>query len=294
MKRLPPLSAVEAFVQAARTGSVKAAAESLALSSPALTRRIQALERHVGQALFDRRHQAILLNAEGERLLTEVGPALDALGLAIERSTGKGALMRLKLSVLPLFASYQLMPRLPKLRASHPDLHIDIETRPHALARLDEGLDAVIALAREVDAPLYSRRLGSNRAVAIGARHLAEGPRALTRPEQLAETTVLLHRDLPDAFDYWREAMGVRHVEPAAIDYFDSGQLILNAAAEGLGIAFMFEMHLQGAHDPRLVRLFNVAVDTPYAYWFACRRSALSHRPVRIFHDWLIDELAAD
>jgi len=110
MKRLPPLSAVEAFVQAARTGSVKAAAESLALSSPALTRRIQALERHVGQALFDRRHQAILLNAEGERLLTEVGPALDALGLAIERSTGKGALMRLKLSVLPLFASYQLMP----------------------------------------------------------------------------------------------------------------------------------------------------------------------------------------
>jgi LysR family glycine cleavage system transcriptional activator len=88
--------------------------------------------------------------------------------------------------------------------------------------------------------------------------------------------------------------MGVRHVEPAAIDYFDSGQLILNAAAEGLGIAFMFEMHLQGAHDPRLVRLFNVSVDTPYAYWFACRRSALSHRPVRLFHDWLIGELAAD
>ena len=45
MKRLPPLSALEAFVHAARTGSVKAAAEALALSSPALTRLIQALER---------------------------------------------------------------------------------------------------------------------------------------------------------------------------------------------------------------------------------------------------------
>ena len=291
MKRLPPLSALEAFVHAARTGSVKAAAEALALSSPALTRRIQALERHVGHPLFERRHQAIHLNEAGDRLLGEVGPALDALGLAIERATGNGELMRLKLAVLPLFASYQLMPRLPKLREIEPDLHIDIETRPHALARLDEGLDVAIALAREVDPSLYSRRLGANCVVAIGARRLAEGPDALTDPAQLRDATVLLHRDLPDAFDGWREAVGLPDLEPAAIDMFDSGQLILNAAAEGLGVAFMFEMHLEGAHDPRLVRLFDVAIESPYHYWFACRRSALNRRPVRIFHDWLIGEL---
>jgi DNA-binding transcriptional LysR family regulator len=62
MRRLPPLSAIEAFVQVARLGSLKAAAEELALSSPALTRRIQALERFVGHALFERRHQAVTLN----------------------------------------------------------------------------------------------------------------------------------------------------------------------------------------------------------------------------------------
>ena len=79
-------------------------------------------------------------------------------------------------------------------------------------------------------------------------------------------------------------------LEPAAIDHFDSGQLILDAAAQGLGVAFMFEMHFEGAHDPRLHRLFDLAVESPYAYWFACRRSALGRRPVRIFHDWLIGE----
>ena len=47
MKRLPPLTAVEAFVQTARLGSIKAAAESLALSSPALSRRGRAAERSV-------------------------------------------------------------------------------------------------------------------------------------------------------------------------------------------------------------------------------------------------------
>lgn len=291
MKRLPPLSALEAFVQTARLGSVKAAAEALALSSPALTRRLQALERHLGHALFDRGHQAVHLNAEGSRLLNEVGPALDALGLAMERAGGGGELMRLKLAVLPLFASYQLMPRLPALRRRHPEFHIDIETRPHALARLDEGLDAAITLAREVEAPIYARRLGDNRVVAIGARELAEGPRALTHPSQLSEKTVLLHRDLADAFDYWREAVGLPQLEPAAVDHFDSGQLILDAAAQGLGVAFMFEMHLEGANDPRLAKLFDVAVESPYAYWFACRRSALNRPPVRLFHDWLIGEL---
>ena len=89
MKRLPPLTAVEAFVQVARLGSVKAAAESLALSSPALSRRVQALERYVGHPLFERRHQAVQLNPDGERLLAEIGPALDALGLAMERAAGQ-------------------------------------------------------------------------------------------------------------------------------------------------------------------------------------------------------------
>jgi LysR family glycine cleavage system transcriptional activator len=74
LRRLPPLTAIEAFVQVARLGSVKAAAEALSLSSPALTRRIQALERFVGHPLFDRRHQSVHLNPDGERLMAEIGP----------------------------------------------------------------------------------------------------------------------------------------------------------------------------------------------------------------------------
>jgi LysR family glycine cleavage system transcriptional activator len=285
MKRLPPLTAVEAFVQTARLGSVKAAAESLALSSPALSRRIQALERHIGRPLFERRHQAVLLNPDGEQLLTEVGPVLEELGHALERASGQADLMRLRLAVPPLFASNRLMPRLGALRTAHPTLHIDIDTRSHALTRLDEGLDAAIALAREVDPSLYGVRLGTDRVIAIGGGEM----RRLTHPSQIAGATVLLHRDLPDAFDYWREAVGLPDLEPAAVDHFDSGQLILDAAAQGLGVAFMFDMHLEGAHDPRLVKLFGLEVESPYAYWFACRRSALGRRPLRIFHDWLLD-----
>ena len=292
MRRLPPLTAIEAFVQVARQGSVKAAAEALALSSPALTRRIQALERFIGRPLFERRHQAVVLNPDGERLMAEIAPAIDALALAMERATGESALMRLRLGVLPLFASQRLMPHLGELRARYPDFHIDIDTGAHSLARLDDGLDAAISLATEVDASLYSRRIDTNRILAIGSRELAEGPNGLTHPSQLANVTVFLHRDMAETFDYWREAIGMPDLQPGAVDLFDSGHLILDAAAQGLGVAFMHESHLHDAHDDRLVQLFNVSVESPYSYWFACRRSALSRRPVKIFHDWLFERIA--
>jgi LysR family glycine cleavage system transcriptional activator len=291
MRRLPPLTSIEAFVQVARLGSVKAAAEALALSSPALSRRIQALERFVGHPLFERRHQAVHLNPDGERLMAEIGPAIDALALAMERATGSVEVMRLRLAIPSLFASQRLMPKLPGLRDLHPDLHIDIDTGSNRLARLDEGLDAAIAITTEIDPSLYSRRIDSNCVIAIGSRALQSGPDAIREPAQLADATIFLHRDMPESFAYWRDSLGLPDLQPAAIDHFDSGQLILDAAAQGLGVAFMLESHLYGSGDERLVRVFDHKVESPYSYWFACRRSALKRRPVRIFHDWLFERL---
>lgn len=288
MKRLPPLTAVEAFVQAARLGSVKAAADALALSSPALTRRIQALERHVGRALFERGHQSVRLNADGARMLAELGPALDTLVQAMARATEGGETLRLRLGVPPLFASFRLIPGLADLRARHADLHIDLDTGPRALARLDDELDAAIVLARMVDPAFYSRPIPTGGIVAIGSPETA---RRFGTPADLARATVLVHRDLPDAFDSWRHAAGVPELAPAELDEFDSGQVMLGSAAQGLGIAFMFEAHLEGANDPRLVRLFDVVATSAHAYRFACRRAALDRRPVRLFHDWLVETL---
>ncbi|MDT9599664.1 LysR substrate-binding domain-containing protein [Sphingosinicella rhizophila] len=287
MRRLPPLTAIEAFVQVARIGSVKAAAEALSLSSPALTRRIQALERFVGHPLFERGHQSIQLNADGDRLMAELGPSIDALAAAMERATGGEELMRLRLAVPSLFASQRLMPVLPELRALYPDLHIDIDTGAGRLMRLNDGLDAAIVITARTDPILYARQIDRNRVVAVASRALAEGPHALLHPSQLSGATIYLHREMPDAFQYWCDAAGVPDLQPAAIDVFDAGQLILDAAAQGLGVAFMLESHLRASRDDRLVELFGVEAESPYSYWFVCRRSALSRRPVKIFHDWL-------
>ena len=293
MRRLPPLTAIEAFIQVARTGSVKAAAQELALSAPALSRRIQALERFIGKPLFERRHQAVALNSDGERLLQQIAPVLDRLTDAVEYMTSGVEVLRLRLGVLPLFASQRIFPHLGDLRARYPQIHLDIDTAGHNMARVGDGLDAAIALAREPDPSLYAKRLDTNNVYVIGARTLLEGPDPVTRPEQIEKLTALIHRDMPDTFSAWRHAAGLDELEPLAIDHFDSGALMLEAAAQGLGIAFMHESHFDEAHDPRLVKLFDIEVASPYSYWFVCRPRAMQLRQVKWFHDWLVEVLDA-
>jgi LysR family transcriptional regulator, glycine cleavage system transcriptional activator len=292
MRRLPSLSGIEAFVAVARTGSVKAAAEELSLSSPALSRRIQSLERFVGRDLFERRHQAMALTPAGDRLIALIAPAIDQLSDALETVSSDGDVMRLRLGVLPLFATQRLMPHIAELRAVHPQLHLDLDTAPHAATRLGDGIDAAIILSREPDPALHADRLDRNKVFAISAKHFRNGPGAITRPEQLRELTVIIHRDMPDTFEEWRKAMGIPHLDPAIVDHYDSGQLMLDAAAQGLGVAFMHESHFNDSHDDRLVKLFDDDVESPYSYWFVCRPRALEMRPVKVFRDWLVVAMA--
>jgi len=287
MRRLPPLTALEAFVQVARLGSIKAAAEELALSTPALSRRIQALERYVGRPLFERKHQALEINEEGTRLLDEIAPALDSMSVAIDKLISGGNQLRLRLAVMPLFASQRLLPLMGQLRQVHPLLHLDIETTPHAVARLGEGLDAAIILAKDVDPSLYVYEMSKEYIHLFGNRELLE-KKPITRPADLSDHTLLLHRDMPSIFEDWQKGMRASEVTPAAIDTYDSGPLLLEAAAQGLGIALMLASHFTQAHDPRIVQIFDKEVESPYRYFFVCRPKALQSRPVRIFHDWLL------
>lgn len=287
MRRLPPLRSLEAFLRVAKLGSAKAAASELALSPPALSRRIKALEDFVGKSLFDRRAQAMHINADGQQLLEAIEPAMDAMAEAVEEIAGRGGEYRLRLGVMPLFATQRLIPALPALRKAYPKLHIDIDTSSHAENLLGDVVDAAIIITTEVDPKLYSVRLDRNTIYAIASEEWAKTQRIET-PADLNKQTIMVHSDMPLIFDSWRNAMGVPTLKPLAIDHIDSGPLMLEAAANGLGVAIMHGSHFADARDPRLTRLFNAEVESPYSYWFVCRPRALRQRAVKIFHDWLI------
>lgn len=272
-----------------RLGSARAAATELGLSPSALSRRIGTLEEFVGRKLFTRAHQSMQLTDEGRAFHDAVAPHIEALAAAVESQSDTVGLMRLHLGVLPLFGGQRLFPRLPELRKLHPRLRIDIDTGPHLLDRVGDTLDAAIVLMHEPDPSLHAVRLDHNSVYAIASPELALEVGPTPDPARLAKQTFLVHNELPESFVAWREALGLTKFEPAAIDHYDSGQLILEAAAQGLGIAIMHDDHFKRAGDKRLARLFDIDVASPYSYWFVCRPRDLEQRPVRLFHDWLVN-----
>lgn len=269
-------------------GSARAAADELGLSPSALSRRVAALEDFIGKRLFTRQHQAMKLTDDGQAFYDAVSPKFDELAAAVEGQVEDSKVLRLHLGVLPLFGTQRLFPRLPELRKQHPRLHIDIDTSPHLLARVGDTLDAAIVLSKQPDPSYHAVQLDHNRVYAFTSKALAEEIGDTPDEGALSRQTFLIHTELPDSFTAWKQAIGLPRLEPAAIDHYDSGQLILEAAANGLGIAIMHDDHFHRAHDNRLARLFDVAVESPYSYWFVCRPHALEVRSVRIFHDWLV------
>jgi LysR family glycine cleavage system transcriptional activator len=287
------LRALEAFMRTVRLGSARAAAEEIGLSPSALSRRITNLEEFVGKKLFTRARQSMQLTDEGQAFYEAVNPHLESLARAVESQSDNISLLRLRLGVLPMFGSQRLFPRLGELRKRHPLLHIDIDTAPHLEGRVGDTLDAAIILSRGPDTNLHAVRLDHNLVHAICSKDIA---RAVTDdvhadqidPDRLAKQTFLIHNELPESFRAWKQAHRLEDMEPAAIDHYDSGQLMLEAAAQGLGIAIMHDDHLRRAGDSRLTNLGSIEVESPYSYWFVCKPTALEARPVRIFHDWLV------
>lgn len=228
------------------------------------------------------------LTDEGMTFYNAIAPKLEELAEAVEAQVDRGQVLRLHLGVLPLFGGQRLFPRLPELRKLHPRLHIDIDTGPHLEDRVGDTLDCAIILAKEPDVSFYRVQLDQNKVYAIVNHALAKEIGGTPNAAVLAKQTFMIHNDLPESYDAWKEALDMTSLQPVAVDRFDSGQLVLEAAAQGLGIAIMHADHLHRAHDERLTRLFDIDVDSPYRYWFVCKPKALETRQVRIFHEWLL------
>ncbi len=79
----PPLHSLQGFVAAARHGNLTRAAESLHLTVSALSHQMRALEAHMGYPLLRRTARGVSPTADGQRLLDQVAPHLDAIARAL-------------------------------------------------------------------------------------------------------------------------------------------------------------------------------------------------------------------
>lgn len=159
---------IQAFIEVARTGNVSRAAESLYVTQPALTARIQALEKEMGEALFVRTGRGVRLTDAGRVFLPAAERALQAIldgrqALTDLRSASAG---RLALGAAPAVSTYVLPPVLKRFAALHPRVDVAVRTgHSEEILQMVLSEEVQVGLVRtlrhpDIDAsPLYDDEL---------------------------------------------------------------------------------------------------------------------------------------
>lgn len=138
---------VQTLVTVARQGSLRAAAEVLAVSQPAVSKTLDELEDIVGCVLIERSRKGAVLTPEGEVFVRHGTQSLDALGLALQAVHGDEGMDVLRIGALPTMAA-ALVPRaLLDFWRERPQSTVQLSTgsNPVLLARLSQReVDVVV------------------------------------------------------------------------------------------------------------------------------------------------------
>ena len=146
------LDELESFIQVARLRSFSVAAQQLHISQPAMSKRIQSLESHLGVSLFDRLGKRVRLTPAGELLVGKANAILD-LSRDMERDVGNLAQTvngRLSMATSHHIGLHRLSPVLQRFTQQYPEVELDIQFEDsevaHKLVRAGDIELAVVTL----------------------------------------------------------------------------------------------------------------------------------------------------
>jgi len=193
MRRLPSLSALLAFEAAATHRSFTKAAAALALTQSAVSKQVQALERHLGRRLFERQGKAVTLTLAGEQLMRQL-PAWLSTGERLFGRPGAGGAIGgpLKLAVLPTFGTQWLAPRIGHFLEQHPRIELTLESRVLPFDFTSTDFDAAIHYGAPQWPGAQVLRLFGEVMIAVAAPAVAariRGPRDVLRQRWVLQTT---------------------------------------------------------------------------------------------------------
>jgi LysR family glycine cleavage system transcriptional activator len=290
--RLPPMQALRAFEAAASTGSLTRAAEALHLTHGAISHQIKALEADLGVRLVERAGRGIRLTDEGQRFANRVRTAFAELAAAVREMTDHANPRQLRVSVIPSFAARWLLPRMGRFLVAHPDIDLDVRAN---LALADfhrEDTDVAIRYGFGDWPGLIAEHLFDEISFPVCSPRYANG-KLPARPADLAHH--LLLRSDSEFWKPWFEAAGLDWPEPTRGPIFNDSSHMLQAAAEGQGIALARSSLLgNDLHSGVLVRLFDVVVPAQRKYFLVYPPRLARAPKLAAFRQWLNDEVAAE
>jgi len=242
----PDLNLLSAFLAVAEERSFTRAARRLGVSPSALSHAVRGLEERLGVRLLARTTRSVAPTEAGEQLMARLGPALGDIRGALGEIAGlRGRPAgRLRLVVSPIAAKTVLMPRLGQFARDYPDVQLDVTSDESRVDLVAEGFDAGIHLGEFIERDLVAIRVSQDhRPAIVGApSYFATHPRP-TSPRELPGHRCINFRRGNFGVYRWEFDRGEESLVVAVTGSLtvDDVTLVIRAALDGVGLAFMSE-----------------------------------------------------
>lgn len=242
----PALTDLTAFAAIAARKSFRKAADELGVSPSSLSHTMKTLEERVGVRLLHRTTRSVSTTEAGESLLARLRPLLHELDEALEQVDvfRQGPKGMLRINTGEIGARILLRSTVPTFLARHPAMQLDLVTEGRLVDIVAEGFDAGVRLAEAVPQDMIAVRFGGEvRFVAVASPRYLQSRQAPRTPHDLHKHACIRYRMRSGKIYRWEfekrgRSLAVDVNGPLTLDQDD---LMVEAASDGLGIAFVSE-----------------------------------------------------
>lgn len=221
------------------------AAEACAISQPALSMQIRALEEALGTPLFERGARQMRLTGFGAEFVTrarQILRAVDELGDLARAAEGR-LVGRLRLGVIPTVAPYLLPTIIGRLAHSNAelDIHVRETVTPKLIHELAEGrLDAAIVALPVSEPAFVETELFSEDFMLV--RPAEDAARPVPNREMLREMRLLLLEEGHCFRDQALSFCNLQAAPPREILDGSSLSTLVQMVGAGIGVTLIPEM----------------------------------------------------
>lgn len=299
MRSLNRLKWLHAFEATARHGSFTGAAQELGVTPAAVGQLVRALEDWVGHPLLNRSRsgkERLTLVNEAQEALQDISLGLDSLERGLSKLRGRRARSVVLVTASQVLVMNWLMARLNRFseRYEHIDLRLDVTEK---LMDVSHGEADIGIRCGKGDWPgLEKTWLMDEEAVLVCSPRLAP-PLSGDCGEWLSAQK-LIHDDTPHPgahFPSWDEVLQATHA-PKVQDsglHINSTSAVILAALSGRGVAIVRNALVKQLIDTGQLQQLHPDRRWPLAwsYFIVTPQDAVMRPEVRIFHDWLRDDV---
>ncbi|MGR3616201.1 MAG: LysR family transcriptional regulator [Paracoccaceae bacterium] len=237
------MTEMEAFANVVDQGGFTDAARKMGISKSAVSKHITNLEDRLGARLLNRTTRSVIPTDIGlvyydraRQVLNDAGEADALIGSMQSEPTGS-----LKISVATDFGVRHMTPVLRDFLADFPGIKLEVVLNNRCVELISEGFDMAVRIGDLDDSSLRARKLTET------SRRILASPSYIQKnglPETIQDLNkhTLLQYTNKACGNAWKlkSATGQNHqIRTDARFAVNDGQSLLNAAVEGIGLAYL-------------------------------------------------------